>query len=96
MGTISLPLEPPVVVLGDASYSMDVAIRTATIIASLLSFLADAELKFFNDQLFDPPLVPRTIEEVLRVRQPSAWVLGAGLCFFLRGTGWKRGLGSHS
>jgi hypothetical protein len=37
--SISLELEPPVVVLGDASYSMDVAIRTATIISSGNLFL---------------------------------------------------------
>lgn len=36
---ISFELEPPVVVLGNASYSMDVAIRTATIISSGNSLL---------------------------------------------------------
>jgi len=62
---IRLPLEPPVVVLGDASYSMDVAIRTATIIGSLLSALTNADLRFFNVESFAPPIIPRTIHEVL-------------------------------
>ena len=64
---IELPLEPPVVVLGDASYSMDVAIRTSTIIASLLAALCDADLRFFNVHSFPPHLVPRTVEQVLDV-----------------------------
>jgi hypothetical protein len=64
---IELPLEPPVVVLGDASYSMDVAIRTSTIIASLLAALCDADLRFFNVQSFPPHLVPRNVEQVLDV-----------------------------
>eukprot|EP01087_Luapelamoeba_hula_P024172 TRINITY_DN9107_c0_g1_i1.p1 TRINITY_DN9107_c0_g1~~TRINITY_DN9107_c0_g1_i1.p1 ORF type:complete len:718 (-),score=91.87 TRINITY_DN9107_c0_g1_i1:127-2004(-) len=62
---ICLPLENPVVVLGDASYSMDVAIRTATIIGSLLAVLTKADLKFFNVELFAPAVTPRTVAEVL-------------------------------
>jgi hypothetical protein len=65
--SIFLELEPPVVVLGDASYSMDVAIRTATIIASVLTVLTNAELRFFHTQCIDPPLVPKTCEEVVTV-----------------------------
>eukprot|EP01096_Ripella_sp_DP13-Kostka_P011376 TRINITY_DN4578_c0_g1_i1.p1 TRINITY_DN4578_c0_g1~~TRINITY_DN4578_c0_g1_i1.p1 ORF type:complete len:748 (+),score=349.68 TRINITY_DN4578_c0_g1_i1:160-2244(+) len=64
---IRLFLEPPVVVLGDASFSMDVAIRTSTIIASLLSVLCNADLLFFNDTSFPPSQVPRTVEQVLQV-----------------------------
>jgi len=64
---IELPLEPPVVVLGDASYSMDVAIRTSTIIASLLAALCAAELRFFNVRSFPPENTPRTVEDVLDV-----------------------------
>jgi len=64
---IRLPLEPPVVVLGDASYSMDVAIRTSTIIASLLCALCNADLRFFNVESFPPVKIPRTVEEVLDV-----------------------------
>jgi len=62
---IFLPLEPPVVVMGDASYSMDIAIRTATIIGSLLAALTKAELLFFNVKSFKPRTMPRTVEDVL-------------------------------
>ncbi|KAH3743483.1 Serine/arginine repetitive matrix protein 2 [Pelomyxa schiedti] len=64
---IQLVLEPPVVCAGDASYSMDVAIRCSTIIGSVLSCLTNAELKFFNDKVLDPPVIPRTISQVLDV-----------------------------
>lgn len=64
---IKLPLEPPVVVFGDASYSMDVAIRVSTIIASLLTVLADADIFFFNVNSFAPPQQPATIPQVLDV-----------------------------
>lgn len=65
--SIKLPLEPPVVVFGDASYSMDVAIRVSTIIASLLTVLADADIFFFNVNSFAPPNAPSTIPQVLNV-----------------------------
>ncbi len=64
---IKLPLEPPVVVWGDASYSMDVSIRTSTIIASLLTVLSNAEIFFFNVDSFAPPKLPSTIPDVLDV-----------------------------
>jgi hypothetical protein len=54
--SMTLPLEPPVVVIGDASGSMEVAIRTATIIASLLTVLSNAELRFFHTENFFPPV----------------------------------------
>lgn len=62
-----LPIDAPVVVLGDASSSMMVAIRVATIIGAVLTVLARADLRFFNDKLIDPPTVPRRIADVLRV-----------------------------
>lgn len=62
-----LSLPPPVVVLGDASYSMDVAIRVSVIMASVLAVLAQAELKFFNTVSFAPPSVPHTAAGVLEV-----------------------------
>merc|ERR1712137_1298315 len=64
---IKLPLEPPVVVLGDASYSMDVAIRTSTIIASLVCAICDADLRFFNVDSTPAHCIPRTIRQVLDV-----------------------------
>jgi Zinc finger, C3HC4 type (RING finger) len=64
---IKLSLEGPVVVLGDASYSMDVAIRTATVIGSVLTALSNAELLFFTDTVVHPPVIPRTAAQVLEV-----------------------------
>eukprot|EP01116_Phalansterium_solitarium_P018264 TRINITY_DN4788_c0_g1_i3.p1 TRINITY_DN4788_c0_g1~~TRINITY_DN4788_c0_g1_i3.p1 ORF type:complete len:610 (-),score=284.50 TRINITY_DN4788_c0_g1_i3:264-2093(-) len=64
---IDLQLEAPVVVVGDASYSMDVAIRTATVIGSVLAALCNAELKFFTGVSLDPPVVPRSVRDVLHV-----------------------------
>jgi len=60
-----LPLEPPVVCFGDASYSMDVAIRVSTIIASVMAAITSADLRFFNTESVAPPMMPRTIEDVL-------------------------------
>jgi len=64
---IELELEPPVVVCGDSSYSMDVAIRTSTIIASVLTVLTAAELKFFTNQIVEPPCYPTTVTQVIDV-----------------------------
>jgi len=54
-------------VLGDGSYSMDVAIRTATIIASVLTVLSQAELKFFNVRTVEPPKYPQNATDVIEV-----------------------------
>ena len=62
---IKLPLESPVAVIGDASGSMEVAIRTATILSSLLTAICAAKLNFFNSQVFEPAFVPKTLEDVL-------------------------------
>eukprot|EP01117_Protostelium_nocturnum_P011037 TRINITY_DN4002_c0_g3_i1.p1 TRINITY_DN4002_c0_g3~~TRINITY_DN4002_c0_g3_i1.p1 ORF type:complete len:480 (+),score=208.88 TRINITY_DN4002_c0_g3_i1:169-1440(+) len=67
--SLSLPLERPVVVCGDASRSMQIAVKTATIISSLLTVLTSAELRFFKDENVMPPVQPRTIREVLRVAE---------------------------
>ncbi|XP_074657084.1 uncharacterized protein LOC141910252 [Tubulanus polymorphus] len=64
---ISLNLDSPVVVLGDASASMEVAIRTATIISSLLTAVCSAKLVFFNTVNMEPPFLPKTIAEVLKL-----------------------------
>ncbi|CAF3362913.1 unnamed protein product [Rotaria socialis] len=65
LAKIKLPLESPVAVMGDASYSMDVAIRTATILASLLTAVCSAKLNFFHTAMFLPAFTPKTIEDVL-------------------------------
>lgn len=70
LNTMSLDLEPPVVVAGDASFSMDVAVRTATVIGAVISLLADeSQLKFFHVDCFDPPIQPQTIREVVQVAE---------------------------
>jgi hypothetical protein len=56
-----------VAVLGDASGSMEVAVRSASILSSLLSVVLRADLKFFNQEPIDPPLVPRNALDAIRV-----------------------------
>ena len=60
-------LEEPVVVLGDASSSMQVAVRTSTIIASLLCRICHADLRFFrsNDEYIKNP--PTNVRGVLEL-----------------------------
>eukprot|EP01124_Arcella_intermedia_P010569 TRINITY_DN17089_c0_g1_i2.p1 TRINITY_DN17089_c0_g1~~TRINITY_DN17089_c0_g1_i2.p1 ORF type:complete len:623 (+),score=161.36 TRINITY_DN17089_c0_g1_i2:41-1870(+) len=70
--SIELLLEPPVAVFGDGSYSMDVAIRTATIIASVLTILTGAELKFFNVVTVEPPCYPANVTDVIEVAEKVA------------------------
>ena len=78
---IQLALEPPVYCFGDASYSMDVAIRCSTIIGSVLASLTSAELRFFNDRVIQLPRTPRTTREVMdAVKQVRADGLTAPAC----------------
>jgi len=67
MTQLSLPLEKPVFIMGDASASMQVAVSTSAILASLIAAVSDAGLCFFNTECIAPPVVPRTVEEVLTV-----------------------------
>ncbi|RNA31791.1 Ubox domain containing, partial [Brachionus plicatilis] len=60
-------LASPVAVLGDASSSMNVAIRTSTIISSLLATICEAKLSFFNHKNFKSTLEPKDIKDVLQV-----------------------------
>ena len=62
---IKLPLESPVGILADASYSMEIAIRTATILSSLLTAICSAKLTFFHGQMFPPAFTPKNVEDVL-------------------------------
>jgi len=64
---INLSLESPVVILGDASNSMDVAIRVSTVISSVITCLSGAELKFFTGECVDPPLIPKNIPDVIEL-----------------------------
>ena len=61
---IKLTLETPVAILGDASYSMDVSIRVSTVIASVLTALCQANLRFFTDKDVVPSNIPRTGEKI--------------------------------
>ena len=63
----ALPLRTPMAVLGDCSGSMQVAVRTSSIIVSLIAALGggDAHLFFFNSKCVTVPILPRTIKEVL-------------------------------
>jgi hypothetical protein len=51
--------------IGDASASMQVAIKTSSIIAGLLSAITQAKLSFFNTKVITPDKNPESIEEVL-------------------------------
>ena len=53
--------------IGDASGSMEVAIRTSTIIASLLTAITSAKLVFFNTENRDAPYLPTNVEEALEL-----------------------------
>ncbi|XP_033112656.1 uncharacterized protein LOC117113434 isoform X2 [Anneissia japonica] len=64
---IEVPLQAPVVVIGDMSPSMGVAIRVSTIIASLFAVLTKAKLVFFHQINYTPPSVPKTTNEVLEL-----------------------------
>lgn len=64
---IKLPLESPVFVMGDASSSMSVAVKTSTIIAGILTAITSAKLSFFNNTHTEPDKVPTNVEEVLEL-----------------------------
>lgn len=62
-----LTIKPPVVVLGDASGSMEVAIRTSSIIASVLCSVCDAKMHLFrsHDEPINKP--PRNVDDVIEM-----------------------------
>jgi hypothetical protein len=86
---MKLPLESPVAVIGDASGSMEVAIRTATILSSLLTAICSAKLNFFNTAVFLPTFTPKSIEDVLTLalttRADGGTANAAGLVPFYDG-----------
>ena len=67
LAALDLTLTPPVAVIGDASSSMNVAIRTAVIMSSVVAALADASLDFFNGSNFKPQFQPQNAEQVLKL-----------------------------
>lgn len=66
-GYSRISIDKPVAVLGDASCSMDVAIRTSSVITTILCSLFDAQLHFFRskDENIENP--PRTVLEALEL-----------------------------
>lgn len=56
-----------IVIAGDASGSMEVAIKSATILGSLLSCVLDATLIFFHEEVVQPPCQPRSAQDVIKV-----------------------------
>lgn len=79
---IALPLAAPVVIMGDRSGSMDVAIRTSTIIAALLTALTKAKLVMFNTKNHDmetPADLGAVLETALSVEADAATSPAASL-----------------
>ena len=60
-----------VAVLGDKSGSMDVAIRSASVISSLLCVAFNADLKFFDQRCVTPKVVPRKVEDTIEIVDTS-------------------------
>eukprot|EP01090_Pellita_catalonica_P017627 TRINITY_DN5360_c0_g1_i1.p1 TRINITY_DN5360_c0_g1~~TRINITY_DN5360_c0_g1_i1.p1 ORF type:complete len:447 (-),score=59.53 TRINITY_DN5360_c0_g1_i1:30-1370(-) len=81
--SLSLPLEPPVVVIGDASGSMQVAVKTAIIIGGLIACLCNAELRFFDSKPRPNEKAPKSVSEVIalasRVRASGGTANAASL-----------------
>jgi len=68
LASIHIPHAQTVVaVLGDSSGSMQVAVKCAATLGSLLCAVLKADLSFFHTVSFAPPVVPRTVKQVLEV-----------------------------
>jgi hypothetical protein len=67
LGNYKLEIEQPVVVFGDASSSMQIAIKTSSIITSILTKLCDAKMHLFRgyDEKIENP--PKNVSEVLEI-----------------------------
>ncbi|XP_061179409.1 uncharacterized protein LOC133188033 [Saccostrea echinata] len=78
LANIRLSLDSPVVILGDKSGSMDVAIRTSSIIAGILAVITSAKLVFFDDESHAAPYVPSTVQEVSNLAMEVK--AGGGTC----------------
>eukprot|EP00656_Telonema_subtile_P008065 TRINITY_DN13785_c0_g1_i2.p2 TRINITY_DN13785_c0_g1~~TRINITY_DN13785_c0_g1_i2.p2 ORF type:complete len:404 (-),score=110.83 TRINITY_DN13785_c0_g1_i2:290-1501(-) len=64
---IRMTLRAPVLVAGDCSASMQVCVMSASIIASIITGLAEAELVMFNHILVRPPVQPKDCESAVMV-----------------------------
>jgi len=56
-----------IAVMGDASGSMEVAIKTASIVGSLLSVAFQADLSFFDTDSYEPLCVPKNAKDAIKV-----------------------------
>ncbi|XP_057317776.1 uncharacterized protein LOC130662852 [Hydractinia symbiolongicarpus] len=65
--SMEFEMDSPVVVIGDKSGSMEVAIRTSTIIASLVAAATNADLVFFDNKNVIPSFIPKNVADVLRL-----------------------------
>jgi hypothetical protein len=63
-------------VLGDASGSMEVAIKCAACLGSLLSATLRSDLLFFNETSFPPSVVPRSAKDTVNVVEETKAVGG--------------------
>lgn len=67
-GTSGAPSKATTLVLGDASASMQCAIESATILATMISVCFDGELSFFNGHPIPSPYAkPNTVHQTLEV-----------------------------
>lgn len=68
LDALSLDVKPPVVVMGDASGSMEVAIQLSSILAGMISVKAKADLIFFDHEIMDSPVKhPSTVGDIIKV-----------------------------
>ncbi len=67
LNNYNIKIEQPVVVFGDASASMDVAIRTSSIIMSILCSICNAKMHLFRkqDEFIENP--PRNVDDVIDI-----------------------------
>lgn len=75
---VRFALDSPVVILGDKSGSMDVAIRTSSIIAGILAVITSAQVVFFDEESRKAPYVPSTVKEVINLAMEVN--AGGGTC----------------
>lgn len=64
------------VIFGDASGSMEIAIKSSCIISSLLSFSLNADLLFFNSNKFKPKVIPRNVKQTINVIETTKAIGG--------------------
>ena len=86
LSTYNMSLPKPIVVLGDASSSMQVAINTSSIITSLLCTLAKAELHLFrgdDEPIIKPPSDVRSaVEFAQRMRANGCTSPASSLAYY--------------